>query len=258
MGIWHFLCIIKKNDMIYATFIYKNDEELLRMSAARIKQLDPEAVIYAVNDANAPMRPSIPQVRFMSSQYNRGGNLNGVENLGGQLAVFQRILAAEGADYLIKFDADMWANDLGPFLRTLPEQGIPVPDYLATENWEAFRPSGHIYRVSRWLVNRLVQMYNERSAQGLWPKKYHYPEDQTIFRMAALSGLKCELVPFESGYSTGQLDGGPGTNEACLRAGVVHCGEPLPNGARASREHVTLRRRILKYETEKKEKNGKS
>lgn len=234
--------------MIYAIFTYSEDEAMLRMCSARVHQLDKDAKIYAVNDARSPIKSSVPGVHMLSSSYNRGGNLNGLENLGAQLAIFQQLLAREKADYIIKLDADSWANDLSPFLVTEAAEGKSVPDYLATENWEAYRPSGHLYRLSRWLVDKLVAMYNERTARHEWPQRYNYPEDQSIFRMACMTRLPMELIPHTSGYSVGMFDGGPGTNEACLTAGIVHCGEPDKNGKRVSRSHATLRMRLLAAE----------
>lgn len=238
------------NFMLYVCFVYKKDADLLGMMAERLQCVDPAAKIYAVQDVRAPLPKKPHGVQVITSNYNRGGNLNGLANLGGQLAIFQKLLKLEKADFLVKIDADSWVNDLTPFLETTPRDGKPVPDYLATENWEAFRPSGHIYRVSKWLVARLVAMFNARSAANEWPPHYSYPEDLSIFRMAALTGLPCELIPFQSGYSAGLFDGGIGTNAAAVRAGVVHCGEPCADGTRATREHVTLRMRILKYEIE--------
>lgn len=236
--------------MLYVCFVYDRDAELLGMMADRLHHVDPSAKIYAVQDARAPLSKAPRRVNIITSNYDRGGNLNGLANVGGELAIFAKLLQAERADYIVKIDADTWVNDLTRFLQITPRDGKPVPDYLATENWEAFRPSGHIYRLSKWLVARLVQMFNARSAANEWPPHYSYPEDQTIYRMAALTGLPCELIPFQSGYSAGLFDGGIGTNGAAIRAGVVHCGEPCSNGTRATREHVTLRMKILKHEIE--------
>lgn len=235
--------------MIYCIFTYREEEALLRLSSERIRELDPTAKIYAVNDAKAPIKKAIPGVQFLSSDHDRGGNLNGLANLREELAIFRKLLARESADYIVKFDADTWANDLRPFLLTQPCDGKPVPDYLACENWEAFRPSGNLYRLSRWLVDRLVAMYNERTRRREWPESWHYPEDLSIYHMACLTGLPLELIPHTRRVSVGMRDGGPGTNEECLNAAIVHCGEPDKYGRRVSREHATLRMKLLKFES---------
>lgn len=238
--------------MLYVCFTYTADLPLLSLSSARIRELDPEAIIYAVEDAGAPLGASVPGVRILRSPAPRNGNLNGLAQLSAELHAFCGLMNRHGADYIVKFDADTWCNDLGPFLQTRPVNGRPVPDYLAAENWQAFRPSGNIYRVSRWLVKRLLAMYEARTHCREWPPSYSYPEDVSVWGMACLTRLPLELIPFTSGFSTGMQDGGPGTNEACATAGVVHCGEPVSSGERASREHVALRMRLLKFEIESK------
>lgn len=239
--------------MNYCIFTYSEDAEMLSLCAARIHQLDTNARIYAINDAVSPIRKTIPGVHMLNSQHDRKGNLNGLQNLRAQLCVFQQLLAETKENYLIKIDSDTWVNDLTPFLATAPQEGKATPDYLACENWEALKPSGNIYRLSRWMVDKLVSMFNYRTTDNLWTNLYDYPEDQTIFRMACFTGLKLELIPYTSGYSVGMKDGGIGTNEACLKAGIVHCGEPDKYGKRVSREHAALRMRLLKYETQQHE-----
>ena len=234
--------------MIYVTFCYKPDEDMLRMSSARIRELDPSAKIYAVNDPAAPITEPIPGVTFMQADFPRGGNLNGLATVAGELAVFQRLLDAENADYIVKFDCDLWVNQLGPFLQTLPEAGLSVPDYLSVERAEPFVPSGMLYRLSKWAVRSITNEFNRRSQAGQWAK-WRFPEDITIYNLARQGRLNCTLIPFTEGRTAGMGDAGPEGNETCHRAWFVHCGEPLQDGKRVSREHATLRMRLLKWET---------
>lgn len=203
---------------------------MLRMASARILELDPTALIYAVNDPAAPIKAEIPRVRMLA----------------GELAVFERLLLQTGSEWLIKFDCDLWANNLTPFLDVSPG----APDYLSVERAEAFKPSGLIYRLSRHMVRECIAAFNARTRAGEWALNvgYHYPEDCTIYGLAQQTRMRCRLIPYASGYTAGCGDGGPGTNEHCHRAGVIHCGEPLPDGTRATREHCTLRMRILHAE----------
>ena len=227
--------------MLFITFCYAADADMLRMSAARIHELDPAAVIYAVNDPAAPIRESIPGVTFLPCNFERGGNLNGLKAVAGELTCFEYLLRQTGAEYVCKFDCDLWANDLAPFLAT----GPGAPEYLSVERSEPFKPSGLIYRLSRHMVRELVHRFNARTRAEQWPSTYHYPEDITIYSLAQQTRLRCELIPYTTGYTAGMRDGGPGANGHCYRAGVVHCGEPLPDGRRVSREHATLRMRML-------------
>lgn len=239
--------------MLYVTFCYKPDEDMLRMSSARIRELDPSAKIYAVNDPAAPITEPISGVTFMQGNFPRGGNLNGLATVAGELAVFEQILTAEHADYIVKFDCDLWVTQLGPFLKVMPEAGRAAPDYLSVERAEAFKPSGMLYRLSKWAVREATRKFNERSKAGLWSKGWHYPEDLTIFALVQEARLSYQLVPFMKGHTAGMGDAGPGGNESCHRAWFVHCGEPLPDGKRVSREHAKLRMRLLKWETYNRE-----
>lgn len=237
--------------MLYVTFTYKADEHMLAMAAARIRQVDPTAQIFAVNDPGAPIAEEVPGVTLLSGDFERGGNLNGLQAVAGELVTFERLLKQTASDWIVKFDSDLWANDLTPFLDVSPG----APDYLSVERAEAFRPSGLIYRLSRHMVRELIRAFNARTQAGHWVQTgYHYPEDITIMELARTTRMRCELIPYASGYTAGMGDGGPGTNDYSHRAGVVHCGEPLADGRRATREHATLRMRILQAESREREK----
>ena len=235
--------------MLYVTFCYKLDTEMLSMCSARILELDPSAKIYAVNDVSAPITKRIEGVTFLKANFPRGGSLNGLPVIAGELAVFERLLASEKAEYICKFDCDLWPNDLAPFLDVTPG----TPDYLSVERFEPFVPSGMFYRLSRHMVRELLKVYNTRSMEGLWVKGAKYGEDVTIYAMAQQTRLLCRLIPYASGYTSGMHDGGPGAYEQQHKAGLVHCGEPNADGTRVSREHATLRMRLLKWETYNRE-----
>ena len=228
--------------MIFVTFCYAADAAMLTMAAERLQSLVPGARIFAINDPKAPIKANIPGVTLMPGSFERGGNLNGLQAVAGELATFQQLLRQTGDDWLIKFDCDMWANDLAPFLDLSPG----APDYLSVERAEAFTPSGMIYRLSRYMVAELVRLFNARTDAGHWAKGWHYPEDITIYGLAQPTGMRCRLIPYATGYTAGMTDAGPGGNVHCYRAGVVHCGEPLTDGRRITREHATLRMRMLK------------
>jgi hypothetical protein len=238
--------------MLYCTFTYDRDADMLEMSAARIRQLDANAKIYAVVDSKRPIKRGVPGVTLLKSSFERGGNLRGLQAVGGILASLKHILDREKTDYIIKFDCDLWANDLTPFFLGQQPEGVPEPDYLASEIWAAFQPGGFIYRLSKWAIAAAIRLFNERTTQHLWQEQSPYPEDHIIYLLVLQNRLPHKLIPFNSGFAVGMFDGGPGTNEACHKAGLVHCGEPLSDGSRCSREHATLRMRILKFETEKK------
>lgn len=100
------------------TFTYSGDSALANAQGkaiARVKAAYPEHTLArcVCDDARSPIpegeRP--PADVYMQTSYNRGGNLRGLENLEGQLGVYQA-LCADGYDLLIKLDSDTILNRL--------------------------------------------------------------------------------------------------------------------------------------------------
>lgn len=237
--------------MLYVTFCYAPDASMLRMQAAQIHRLDPTAVIYAVNDPAAPITGAVEGVRFYepAEQWPRGGNLNGLPAIFGQLQTYAALMRKHVADYIVKIDADVWPQCLEEYTATEPVDGMPVPDYLAPERWQSFQPTGCIYRLSRWAVQALLQLFNARARAGLWLPHNKYPEDRTIFAMVQQLRLPHALIPYASGHCVGFTEDvrkghGP-VPTSVLAAHIVHCGEPYPDGARCTRQHATLRMYLL-------------
>jgi hypothetical protein len=231
--------------MLYVTFCYAADETMLRLSTARLRALDPAAVIYAVNDPAAPITAEVEGVRFLTSGFDRGRNLNGLECILHQLHTYRNLLYREGADYIIKFDCDCWVNRLGAFADTENHGGYCTPDFLITERWQAFTPAGYFYRLSRWMVEGLLAQFAARTRAELWPPHNKYPEDVTLWALAAATRCRCKLIPFVSGFSTGAEDTPPTPGCRQLTAGLVHCGEPHADGTRCHRATATLRMLLL-------------
>ena len=229
--------------MLYITFCFAPDADMLGMTCARIRELDPEAIIYAVSDPAAPLPESaVPEgVHHRQGAVSRGGNLNGLPIIAEELAVFRALLDQHQAQHIVKFDADMYPNDLSPYLDTEPEAGMVV-----SERWQAFMPAGYVYRLSSAMVDALQEAYNARTEAGLWTGGQNYPEDLTLWGLAAGCGQRLKLLPYGGGYSAGMVDCLPHElPEHVRKAATVHCGEPLPDGTRVSRPHATLRMRIL-------------
>lgn len=237
--------------MLYVTFCYAPDASMLRMQAAQIHRLDPQAVIYAVNDPAAPITGAVEGVRFHTpaEQWPRGGNLNGLPAIYGQLLTYAALMRKHACDYIVKIDADVWPQCLAVYTATEPVDGKPVPDYLAPERWQSFQPTGCIYRLSRWAVKALLQLFNARARAGLWLPHNKYPEDRTIFAMVQALRLPHALIPYASGHCVGFTEDvraghGP-VPTSVLAARIVHCGEPYADGTRCTREHATLRMHLL-------------
>lgn len=235
--------------MLYCIFTYKEDAALLSLCTARLRQIDPQARIFAISDAAAPISSAPEGVELRESSFPRGGTLNGLPCIAGMLATFRDILQAEGADYVIKLDSDTWLN-------RLPE-GWEQDDgigYRGLERWQAFQPAGNCYRLSRQAVSSVIHLFEQRSAAGQWPPQSYYREDHMIYGMACLVCDEVTLEPYMSGLSVGMTDGPPGSHAACHAAAVVHCGEhcgytPQGQAIRPTRAHVLMRMALLAAES---------
>lgn len=228
--------------MVYLIFAYDKDAAMLHMCVEQLRRVDKDAQIYVASDANAPIK-TVPDgtVHFLT-RFERGGNLNGLSAVLGTLDTMRWVMQETANDYVVKIDPDTWFNSVDWL-----KEG--VDDYLALEAAEPFYPGGNAYRVSRWAVDGVLRYVRGRIDRGEWPVRWHYPEDRTILNSVRALRLSHRLLPYSSGMTTGYHDELP-LPERVRAAAVVHCGEPTPAG-RASREHVTLRMKILKHELEK-------
>ena len=232
--------------MIYVSFTFAADAPLLAIAARRIKSLDTSAIIVAVDD---PEHPTPAEMRadgiiYRESDFRRSGNLNGLDCIAGMLSTMANLMDIYDADHIVKFDSDLWSNNLSAFLTSTDSNSY---DYLATERWHFAQPAGYIYRLSRRLCSRLTEEIAARRSLDLFPPNNKYPEDQTIYALALQLRAASALIPFNSGASTGLSDCSPSDLARAASADVVHCGEPLPDGSRASRLHVLGRMATLAH-----------
>lgn len=237
--------------MLYIIFCYAADTAMLRMVTERIRTLDADARIYAISDPAAPVDPAaVPGIEHRRGSVPRGGNLNGLPIIAEELSTFRSLMDAEGVPELIKIDADCYPLSFGALV--LP----PKPAELTIcERWQPFTPAGMVYHLTRRMVDALQAEFNRRTELNLWQSGYHWPEDITIWNLATLTGLPVQMLPYAGGYACGMPDCLPDELPDKVRnSDFVHCGEPLPDGTRVSREHATLRMRILHAATTASEK----
>ena len=228
--------------MLYIIFAYTADTAMLRMCTERIRRIDPEARIFVISDPAAPVDPAaVPGVEHRKGSVPRGGNLNGLPIIAEELATFRSLMDAEGVNELIKIDADCYPLSFGALvLHTKPAE------LTICERWQPFTPAGMVYHITGRMVDALQAEFNRRTECNLWQSGYHWPEDITIWNLTCQTGLPVQMLPYAEGYACGMPDCLPDelpkhVQQACF----VHCGEPLPDGSRVSREHATLRMRIL-------------
>ena len=233
--------------MIYVFFSYKEDACALRMSVARLREVDEAAVVYVVNDAAAPIPAAeLPEgVRHVMSRYDRGGTGRGLAAVRGQLQALREIMQACGEDYVVKVDSDVWFNDVSFFSREV--YGEPAADMLAFEGARALLPMGCAYRLSRWAVAAVLAYMGRRDGVG-W-QSGEYAEALTIWHVLALTPMRLRLVPQAVGALAGFYLQGGEVPQCVAGAAVVHCGEPHVEGAklvRCTRELVVSRMLLLR------------
>jgi hypothetical protein len=226
--------------MTYVSFVYSADASMLCMLVDRLRMLDPQAVIFACSDPASPLKAAdVPEgVIHLTGSTPRSGNLNGLAFVGEELKTFLACMDKTGASHVVKIDADCYPLKL---------DALREPSGLTIcERWQPFTPAGMVYAISRDMAESCLDLYKARFRQQLWQEGAQYPEDQTIYGLAALSGLKIDLLPYGARHACGMPDKAPDDlPTSLLEYHFVHCGEPLANGQRIAREHATLRMRCL-------------
>lgn len=106
-------------------FSFYKDKALLLQSLRAIPRLTKDGrdtiTTFVFDDASSPIGPEPfagAEVRYSTTDFPRGGNLNGTTCVLGMAACFRNIFDALSPDWLIKVDSDVFINDL-EFLRNL-------------------------------------------------------------------------------------------------------------------------------------------
>lgn len=232
--------------MLYCYFSCSKDERLLAESVKRLRDVEPDAVVYVANDERD--RAHVPEgCKEARTQYDRGGTGTGLAAVEGELMTMQYILEAEKADYVVKIDSDIWANKTSRLHRF--GDGTVEPDFLGYEGPGMLQPMGCVYRLSRWGVRAALDEVRHRWRAREWSQTATYAEALTIFRTLCLAPtLRVQLIPHAGHYLVGMHDDGYMNNHRAHNADFVHCGEPLAGGVRVSREHAFTRMALLKAE----------
>lgn len=233
-------------------FSFAQDEPALRLSLQRVRALYPQLPIMVADDSAAPMQAREPWpagVQVFRTRYDRGGTGKGLPAVLGELRTMQDAMQATGADFCLKLDPDVWVNDLRPLLPGgVVTEGEPEPDFVGCEGARALLPMGCAYRISKWGVRWCLNYLAKRQD---WPQGA-YAEALTIYHILALSRMPLYLFPSHIGYLAGFSLSPRGVPESVATAGIIHCGEPYPEGeqlVRAPRELVLTRMLLLCYAT---------
>lgn len=234
--------------MIYVYFSFSGDSDILALSVAQLRRVDPNATIWVAYDWRDPA--TVPAgCKEMRTRYPRGenGTGNGLPAVQGELEVFREILEQEKATYLVKVDSDVWVRDVSLYRPGFTvQEGLPEPDFVACEGARALLPMGCFYRVSKWAVQYALAYIARRTTMNAW-QHGTYAEALTIWHILALSHLRLHLIPGAVGYLSGFTLQGSSVPEAVHSAAIVHCGEPYQEQGQLTRapRELTLTRMLL-------------
>lgn len=175
-------------------FSYEKDAALLNAAlrgVKRLQEMNPADVldVYVYDDAAAPMgREAVPGwVEYAVTEFDRKGNLNGLECILGQLGIYAGLVeGAAGYDWVIKVDSDTYINTL-EWLRGVDARKV---GYVGTNHVEDYG-SGSCYALSRVgaagvksLLER--EVIRKRCAVASC-------EDRVFCRLCRMTGLGMEL-----------------------------------------------------------------
>lgn len=234
--------------MIYVYFSFSADSDILALSVAQLRRVDPGATIWVAYDWRDPA--TVPAgCKEMRTRYPRGehGTGNGLPAVQGELEVFREILEQEKATHLVKVDSDVWVRDASLYRPGFTvQEGLPEPDFVACEGARALLPMGCFYRISKWAVQYAQAYIARRNTMNAW-QHGTYAEALTLWHILALSHLHLHLIPGAVGYLTGFTLQGSYPAEAVARAAIVHCGEPYQEQGQLTRapRELTLTRMLL-------------
>lgn len=174
-------------------FSWGRDARLLELSLRSIRRLqmiypEHDIDVVVVDDCHAPLEAPPDNVRYITTTWDRQGNLNGIENLLGMLGVFQQ-LVDDGADLIVKLDCDTYVNDLDWLCVSDLEKTANIGSYNRAHNFAhgclyCMTPSG-IAAVSELLKREdIVNRINKGPGQ----------EDVCFGTLSQMSGLHCERL----------------------------------------------------------------
>jgi hypothetical protein len=137
-------------------FTYSGDAELLReavKAVPRLRARGHEVAVWVADDAASPLRPEdVPEgVRYLRTEFERGGNLNGAACVAGMADVYRCIMAAGEYRWLVKLDCDTWLNSLA-WLEGVDDTRHSIVGTVHVRDYV----SGACYALSRCAVEVLV------------------------------------------------------------------------------------------------------
>ena len=165
-------------------FSYAGDAQLLQQSLRAIPHLrayGDRIDVYLADDATGPI-PDIPEhTHYISTTFNRCGNLNGLDCILGMARTYAHILSCTDYDWIIKTDCDTYINHLH-WLRNLNPADCMFTGTTHAHDY----PSGPCYAISAAGVRAVNSLLSDPVWQGKAMRGHC--EDRVFFHLAKHSG----------------------------------------------------------------------
>lgn len=199
----------------FLTFTCARDADLVPLWAHAIRRFCPEApLIAAVDRADATMPLPRKVTRFVTD-FDRQGNLNGVEAIAGILGSILEVAEATGLP-VVKIDSDTVLSGAAWL------QELALVDYVGFEGGIPLHASGMCYALTRSGVEKILRGISPWP----WQTNGKLPEDQTICTLA-LMHARARIHPWHGGdHVLAFMPSHFGDPTALRKAqAAIHCGQ---------------------------------
>lgn len=218
----------------FLTFTCARDADLVPLWAHSIRRLLPDAPLIAAVDRADEGMPLPRKVTRLVTDFDRRGNLNGVEAIAGILASIKLVGQTTGLP-VVKMDSDTVLTGAGWL------EELATRDYVGFEGGHALTATGICYGMTEAGADKILRSITPWP----WQTDGKFPEDQTIFSLAQMY-TRARLHPWNGGQHVLAFMTPHFGQAAVLRkaAVAIHCGQAqalAAYGSHLCRTHLVRR-----------------
>ena len=226
----------------FLTFTCRRDADLVPLWAHGIRRVLPDAPLIAAVDRVDEDMPLPRKVARLVTDFDRRGNLNGIEAVAGILGTIRQVAELTGLP-VVKMDSDTvlaggaWLNELA------------TRDYVGFEGGHALTATGICYGMTGEGAEKIIRSISPWP----WQTDGKFPEDQTIFSLAQMY-TRARLHPWNGGHHVlAFMPPHFGQPDALRKAwAAIHCGQAqalAAYGSHLSRTHLVRRMMLTTLRT---------
>lgn len=172
----------------------------LKRLRARCLRAGGDLSIYVFDDGKHPLPYAPAGVMYEKTWFERGGNLNGVACVQGELVCMLKAVKASGAKYVVKLDSDTVVQDLGWMMEAFEEDEAYVEHVGVSLNNEMDWASGVCYGLRE---SSLEQILRQACSIKL---RADVPEDVGITQVVGSNMFMSTRLVDMDGYCEGYKD----------------------------------------------------